>query len=86
MNFRAEINVMPQKALLDPQGKTVHQSMHLIGLASVENVRIGKHITMEFDAENEEAARKMVEKACKELLANQVMEYFEFDLHQVEPA
>jgi len=42
--------------------------------------------SMEFDAENEEAARKMVEKACKELLANQVMEYFEFDLHQVEPA
>ena len=46
MNFRAEINVMPQKALLDPQGKTVHQSMQLLGLKNISNVRIGKHIVV----------------------------------------
>lgn len=80
MNFRAEIDVMPQKALLDPQGKTVHQSMHLIGLESVENVRIGKHITVELSAENESDARNKVEKACKDLLVNQVMESFEYEL------
>ncbi|MCB0735242.1 MAG: phosphoribosylformylglycinamidine synthase subunit PurS [Bacteroidetes bacterium] len=80
MNFRAEIDVMPQKALLDPQGKTVHQSMHLIGLESVENVRIGKHITVELSAENESDARIKVEKACKDLLVNQVMESFEYEL------
>ena len=80
MNFRAEIDVMPQKALLDPQGKTVPQSMHLIGLESVENVRIGKHITVELSAENESDARIKVEKACKDLLVNQVMESFEYEL------
>ena len=76
MTFRAEINVMPQKALLDPQGKTVHQSMHLLGLKDINNVRIGKHIMVELEAAE-------VEKACKELLANQVMEHYEYVLVQV---
>ncbi|MCB9262442.1 MAG: phosphoribosylformylglycinamidine synthase subunit PurS [Flavobacteriales bacterium] len=83
MNFRAEINVMPQKALLDPQGKAVHQSMQLVGLNGVESVRIGKHITVELEAENAAEAKQKVEKACKDLLANQVMEYFEFELVEV---
>lgn len=80
MKFRAEINVMPQKALLDPQGKTVHQSMHLIGLDKINDVRIGKHIILELEAENEADARTQVEKACKDLLANQVMEHYDYQL------
>ncbi len=80
MNFRAEINVMPQKALLDPQGKTVHQSMNLIGLKEISDVRIGKHITIELSADSMDEANAKVEKACKELLANQVMEHYEFEL------
>lgn len=80
MNFRAEINVMPQKALLDPQGKTVHQSMQLLGLQQINDVRIGKHITVELEAANEEEAKAKVEKACKELLANQVMEHYDYVL------
>ncbi len=80
MNFRAEINVMPQKALLDPQGKTVHQSMQLLGLQQINDVRIGKHITVELEAANEAEAKAKVEKACKELLANQVMEHYEYVL------
>ncbi|MFT5723075.1 MAG: phosphoribosylformylglycinamidine synthase PurS subunit [Bacteroidia bacterium] len=80
MNFRAEINVMPQQALLDPQGKTVHQSMQLLGLENINDVRIGKHITVELEASNEHEAKSKVEKACKELLANQVMEDYEYVL------
>jgi phosphoribosylformylglycinamidine synthase subunit PurS len=80
MNFRAEINIMPQKALLDPQGKTVHQSMQLLGLQQINDVRIGKHITIELEAATQDEANSKVEKACKELLANQVMEHYEFTL------
>lgn len=80
MNFRADINVMPQKALLDPQGKTVHQSMQLLGLQNINDVRIGKHITVSLEAENEADAKSKVEKACKELLANQVMEDYEYTI------
>ncbi len=50
MKFIAEINIMPQKALLDPQGKAVSANLKNIGLDACGNVRIGKHITMEVDA------------------------------------
>ncbi len=83
MNFRAEIDVMPLKALLDPQGKAVTSSMKNLGLPTVTNVRIGKHITMEVEAENKEAASKMVEKACKDLLHNPIMEGFEFRMEEM---
>ena len=60
--YFADINVMPMKALLDPQGKAVTGSMKNLGLPEIENVRIGKHITLEIDAENKEAASHKVEE------------------------
>ncbi|MCH8553864.1 MAG: phosphoribosylformylglycinamidine synthase subunit PurS [Schleiferiaceae bacterium] len=78
MKFRAEIDVMPLKALLDPQGKTVTASMKNIGLAEIDNVRIGKHITLEVEAADEATATDKVEEACKKLLTNQIMESYEF--------
>ena len=78
MKFRAEIDVMPLKSLLDPQGKAVSASMGNVGLPEIENVRIGKHISLEIEAENKEKAGEKVEDACKKLLCNQIMESFEF--------
>ncbi len=82
MKFVAEIDVMPLKALLDPQGKAVRNSMHNIGYKSVENVRIGKHITMELEADDRQHASDKVEEACKKILSNPVMEYYEFDVKE----
>jgi phosphoribosylformylglycinamidine synthase PurS subunit len=78
MKFIAEINIMPLKALLDPQGKAVTNSMKNIGLSDIENVRIGKHITLEVNASSKEEANTKVETACKKLLTNQIMESFEY--------
>jgi phosphoribosylformylglycinamidine synthase len=83
MKFRAEINVMPLKSLLDPQGKAVSASMGNVGLSEIENVRIGKHITLEIEADNKEAASIKVEEACKKMLYNQIMESYEFTLETV---
>ena len=82
--FKAEINVMPLKALLDPQGKAVTGSMKNIGLSEIQNVRIGKHITLEIDAANKETAQKKVEESCKKLLANPIMEFFEFVIEELK--
>ena len=82
MKFKAEINVMPLKALLDPQGKAVTGSMKNIGLPEIQNVRIGKHISLEIEAVDKEAAQKKVETSCKKLLANPIMEFFEFSLEE----
>jgi phosphoribosylformylglycinamidine synthase subunit PurS len=82
MKFKAEIDVMPLKALLDPQGKAVTGSMKNLGLPEIDNVRIGKHISMEIDAPSKEVANKKVEEACKKLLANQIMESYVFTLSE----
>jgi phosphoribosylformylglycinamidine synthase subunit PurS len=82
MKFRAEIDVMPLKALLDPQGKAVTASMKNLGLPEIENIRIGKHITLEIEAASKDEANKKVEEACKKLLANQIMESYSIRLEQ----
>jgi phosphoribosylformylglycinamidine synthase PurS subunit len=83
MKFKAEINVMPHDALLDPQGKAVTGSMKNIGLAAIQNVRVGKHISLEIEAADEAAAKQMVNDACTKLLSNMIMERYDFTLHQL---
>ncbi len=83
MKFTAEIDVMPLKSLLDPQGKAVSASMGNVGLSEIENVTIGKHITLEIEAENKEIASIKVDQACKKMLCNQIMESYIFTLKEV---
>ena len=86
MKYRAEIDVMPLKALLDPQGKAVTGSMKNLGLPEIENVRIGKHITMEVEAASKEEAKKKADEACKKLLCNQIMEFYECNVYENKTA
>lgn len=78
--FLAEIDVMPKKEILDPQGKAVTGSMKNLGLSEIQNVRIGKHISLEIEADNEAIANAKVDEACKSLLANLIMESYTFTL------
>jgi phosphoribosylformylglycinamidine synthase PurS subunit len=80
MKFIAQIDVMPKKEILDPQGKAVTGSMKNIGLSEITNVRVGKHISLEVEAASEEDAKEKVDAACKQLLANLIMESYEFKL------
>lgn len=82
MKFRAEIDIMPLEALLDPQGKAVSNNMKNIGLAEISNVRIGKHITLSLEASDKATAEAKVKEACEKLLANQIMEYFDFKVEE----
>ena len=80
MKFKAEINVMPHKELLDPQGKTVARNMDHVGINGVEDVRIGKHIEILIEAANADAAKEAVDQACKKFLANLIMENYSFEV------
>ena len=83
MKFKAEIDIMPLKSLLDPQGKAVTASMKNIDLSEIDNVRIGKHITLDVEADNLESAEQKVDTACKKMLCNQIMESYSFKLSQL---
>ena len=74
MKFLAEIEILPKKGLLDPQGKAVTQSMPRIGLNQVKEVRVGRFITMEIEANDKAQAETDANTACKNLLANLIME------------
>ncbi len=84
MKFQAEINVMPLKEILDPQGKAVTGSMKNIGLSEIQNVRIGKHITLEIEASSKAEASEKVDTACKKLLANLIMESYDFIIEEIK--
>jgi phosphoribosylformylglycinamidine synthase len=80
MNFSVQVKVMPLKELLDPQGKAVMGGLRSLGLQSVRDVRIGKTIQLQVEAQSAEEAKQIAEEAGKKLLANPVMEYFEVAL------
>lgn len=77
MTYTVQIKVMPLKELLDPQGKAVMGGLENLGLTGVEDVRVGKNITLQVNADSPEKARAIAEEASKKLLSNPVMEYFE---------
>lgn len=77
MTYTVQVKVMPLKELLDPQGKAVMGGLSNLGLNNVQDVRIGKNITLQIDAATPDAAKEIAENAAKKLLANPVMEYFE---------
>lgn len=83
MKYKAAIDIMPHKELLDPQGKTVSRNLHNVDIHGVESVRIGKHIEMIIEAADQSKAESTVEEACKKLLANVIMETYRFDVTPV---
>ncbi len=76
---------MPLKELLDPQGKAVLGGLGNLGMKGIEDVRIGKNITLQIEAASKEEAQQVAEQASKKLLANPVMEYFEISVGPLSP-
>lgn len=71
---------MPLENLLDPQGKAVKQTLLNLKYDNVDNVRIGKLITLTIDAPDNENAKQIAEEISRKVLANQVMEYFKIEI------
>ncbi len=84
MKFLAHINIMPKAELLDPQCKVVVKNLPNIGIEGVDDVRIGKHVTISLAAKNADEAEEKVENACKKLLANVIMESYDFVVEELD--
>jgi phosphoribosylformylglycinamidine synthase PurS subunit len=81
MTYTVQVKVMPLKELLDPQGKAVMGGLQNLGLDNIQDVRIGKNITLQVEAGSPDQAKAIAEEASKKLLANPVMEYFEISIN-----
>jgi phosphoribosylformylglycinamidine synthase subunit PurS len=78
--MKALITITLKSGVLDPQGKAIQQAIARMGFAGVKDVRQGKYIELELGETAEGEAREQVEKICKELLANTVIENYTYAL------
>jgi phosphoribosylformylglycinamidine synthase PurS subunit len=85
MTFTATIRVFPKAEVRDPQGEAIRGALRSLGLA-VSDVRTGKEIVVTFEAASDAAARDAVRLMGSELLANPVIEQYDFELKAGVPA
>ena len=76
----AKVYVTPKKAILDPQGKAVANSLHALNYAEVADVRMGKYLEVRLQGLSRAQAEQRIEEMCRRLLANLVIEDFRFEL------
>lgn len=75
--YRVAVHIVPRRGILDPQGEAVAGALRSLGFADVEGVRVGRHVIIDAQANDEAAARSTVSEMCQKLLANPVTEDFE---------
>ena len=78
--MKARIRITLKNGVLDPQGKAIQNALGGLGFSGVEEVRQGKYIEVDLASTEEAAARAEVERMCRELLANLVIEDYAFEL------
>lgn len=81
--YSAKIKVTLRKSILDPQGKAVEHSIQSLGYKNILDTRIGKYVELNIDTNSQEEAQIITDDVCKKLLANQVMEDYEFEVVSV---
>ena len=81
--YQARIYVTLNSTVNDPQGVTVLSSLHRLGFASADDVRVGKYLLVNVDETDRANAESSVAEMCQKLLANPVIEEFRFDLEEL---
>jgi phosphoribosylformylglycinamidine synthase len=80
--MKARVTVTLKNGVLDPQGKAIANALAALGIQGVDDVRQGKFIEVELAETDPERARAAVERMCKELLANPVIENYRYELEE----
>ncbi len=78
--MQARIKITLKHGVLDPQGKAIENALASLGFSGVNDVRQGKYIEVDLADQDEASARAQVEKICKDLLANTVIENYAYEL------
>jgi phosphoribosylformylglycinamidine synthase len=70
------VDVMLKPEILDPAGQAVLNALPSLGLPPATSLRIGKHVELSLEAEDQTAALELATKMAETLLANPVIEDF----------
>jgi phosphoribosylformylglycinamidine synthase PurS subunit len=74
----AQIRVTLKDAVVDPQGDTILMALHHLHFSDVERVRAGKYLEVTLTASDEADARQQIDAMCQKLLANPIIEHYDF--------
>ena len=75
--MKFKINIFLKKGILDPEGKAIENALLNNGYNKVNNVRVGKTISLNIKSDIKSDALEQVTLICKEMLVNNVIEDFE---------
>ena len=78
--MKAKIYITLKPGLLDAQGKTVKGALDALGFKGIQDVRMGKYIEIELNHGSATSAKHDIERMCKKLLANPVIETYRIEL------
>ena len=81
--YLGKIRIQLRQNILDVQGKAVEQALHAIEFPMMTNVRIGKYVELNLEAENEEKAFDLIDDASKKLIANPIIEDYEIEIEEL---
>jgi phosphoribosylformylglycinamidine synthase PurS subunit len=79
MTFLVEVVVQLKPGVNDPQGIVVRDGLRRLGFDGVRSARVGKHIALEVDDRDVDAARATVVSMCEQLLRNPVIEDYRIE-------
>lgn len=80
-NYKAIIEITLRKGILDVQGKAVEHALHSIEFKNINDVRIGKLVELSINAETKDRALDQIANACKQLIANPIIEDFKIEIN-----
>ena len=81
--YSSKIYITLRDGILDVQGKQVEHALHSVDHKSISDVRIGRFVTLDIEADNYELALEQIDKACKDLIANPIIEDYSIEVEEV---
>ena len=79
-NYKAKIKITLRENILDVQGKAVEHALHALNFDMMSNVRMGKYVELDIEAQNDGQAEIFVEQACEKLIANPIIEDYQIEI------
>ncbi|WP_163328539.1 phosphoribosylformylglycinamidine synthase subunit PurS [Desulfurobacterium thermolithotrophum] len=83
-NYFVKVFITYRKGVLDPQGIAVEKAAHSLGFEKVKNVKVGKYITMNIEADSPEEVKREIEEMAKKFLVNPVIEEYTYEVEEVK--
>ena len=80
--MQVTIIIQKKTGVLDPEAQAIQQALYSLGFDDLQNVTVGKQITVEINTNDQERAKYRASKMCETLLANTVIESYKLEIKE----